>query len=107
MAYRPGRSFQNLAAAAEVTVLSGIANKKIRVVGGLISAHGGANNLTFKSGTGGATNMVLNLAANQVLPLPLEEEWAGWWDVAVGLDLTVTPSAATGVIIRLIVTYVD
>jgi hypothetical protein len=90
----------------DTTAVAAVHNKKIRVLGLVLSADGGANNVQLKS-SGGTVLAQFNLTAGQILPLDLVDEAFGYWESIQSEGLVVNLSAATAVSISINGSAVD
>ena len=85
-----------VSAAGDNTVVTAVLGKKIRVLGVVLVAGGGANTVRFESGFGGtALTGLIVLDANGQYPLQLNG--FGWFETVAGELLNLELAVATGV----------
>jgi hypothetical protein len=85
------------------TIKGLLTGKKLRIVGGLIVASGGANTVVIKSSAANTIFSFGAMAANAVVTLPFHDNWEmGFFETNAGEDLIVNLSAATIVEFQLV-----
>jgi len=88
---------------ADTPLIAAVSGKKIRIVGGIIHANGGANNISLDNDSDDSPIYPLNLAANEKVILPIYDNWElGYFTSKVSSGIEVSMSAATAVQIALI-----
>jgi hypothetical protein len=90
-------------AIGDTPLIVGVPNKRLVVVGGIISARGGVNDIEIDNDSDESLIFGFNLAANQVVVMPFHDNWEmGYFTGKVGSGLEVSCSAATAVHIALV-----